>query len=427
MGNIVVKTKNPFEGWSDPIKLNFDGIDPDLFFDDDGRAYIVHNDAPPRGKALYEGHRVIKQWEYDVLADQVVPGSDHILVDGGVDITQQPVWIEAPHIYKKGGRYYLMCAEGGTGDWHSEVIFMADKATGPFVPAAGNPILSQRYLNPTRANKVDWAGHADIVSTPKGEYYGVFLAVRPNDQNRVNTGRETFILPVDWSGTYPTFVNGLIPLQPKLKMPSGAQNLTGREGFLPAGNFRYDESFAGPALDYRWIGLRGPREDFVSIRKGGGLQMKPFDTNMKAKAPISALFWRQQHRDFSFTTLLEYTPKSATDLAGIAAVQSERFHYVMGITLKGKQPYIVLERTGRGRSEVVASAPIELKKKQAVALRVSARGDSYSFSYATDGVTFTELGGRVSGDILSTDVAGGFTGCMVGLYATTGNDIIPNN
>ena len=46
MGNIIVKTSDPAKGWSDPIKLNFDGIDPSIFFDDDGKAYIVHNDAP---------------------------------------------------------------------------------------------------------------------------------------------------------------------------------------------------------------------------------------------------------------------------------------------------------------------------------------------------------------------------------------------
>lgn len=46
LGNIIVKTSDPAKGRSDPIKLNFDGIDPSIFFDDDGKAYIVHNDAP---------------------------------------------------------------------------------------------------------------------------------------------------------------------------------------------------------------------------------------------------------------------------------------------------------------------------------------------------------------------------------------------
>ena len=72
VGNMVVKSKDPFKGWSEVYKLKFNGIDPSLFFDDDGKAYIVHNDAPDPGKELYNGHRVIKIWEYDVENDQVI-------------------------------------------------------------------------------------------------------------------------------------------------------------------------------------------------------------------------------------------------------------------------------------------------------------------------------------------------------------------
>jgi alpha-N-arabinofuranosidase len=126
IGNMVVKTKDPAKGWSEVQKLNFDGIDPSLFFDDDGKAYVVHNDAPPKGTELYNGHRVIKIWDYDLEKDQIVAGSDKIIVNGGVDLSQKPIWIEGPHIYKKNGKYYLMCAEGGTGDWHSEVVFVSN-------------------------------------------------------------------------------------------------------------------------------------------------------------------------------------------------------------------------------------------------------------------------------------------------------------
>ena len=231
-GNMVVKTQDPMKGWSDPIKLQFGGIDPSLFFDDNGKAYLVHNDAPDRGKEQYEGHRVIKIWDYDVENDRVIPGTDKIIVDGGVDIKKKPIWIEGPHIYKKDGRYYLMCAEGGTGGWHSEVIFVADDPKGPYTPAPSNPILTQRYFPQNRANKVDWAGHADLVEGPDGKYYGVFLAIRPNEKDMVNAGRETFILPVDWSGDFPVFENGLIPLECKLKLPKGVEYKAGKDGFF---------------------------------------------------------------------------------------------------------------------------------------------------------------------------------------------------
>lgn len=423
LGNIIVKTKDPMKGWGSPIKLDFGGIDPCIFFDDNGKGYIVHNDAPDKGKELYNGHRVIKVWEYDVATDKVIPGTDKIIVDGGVDLSKKPIWIEAPHLYKKDGRYYLMCAEGGTGGNHSEVIFVSDSPKGPFKPSSNNPILTQRYFPQNRANKVDWAGHADLVLGPDNKYYGVFLGVRPNDKDRVNTGRETFMLPVDWSGTFPVFENGLVPMEPKLKMPNGVtENKTGKDGFFPNGNFTFEENFTSNKLDYRWIGLRGPRENFIAVTKKG-LQINPFAVNIKEVKPTSTLFYRQMHNAFSFATTIDYKPASEKDLAGIVCLQNEKFNYVFGVTKKGNDTYILLERTEKGTSKIIANAKIDIKKP--VRLQVKAVGDSYEFSYAVNGADFQNLGGAVSGDILSTNVAGGFTGALVGLYATTANDAKP--
>ncbi|WP_111952760.1 glycoside hydrolase family 43 protein [Chryseobacterium lathyri] len=423
IGNMVVKTKDPAKGWSEVQKLNFDGIDPSIFFDDDGKAYIVHNDAPPKGTEQYNGHRVIKMWDYDLEKDQVVAGSDKIIVNGGVDLSQKPIWIEGPHLYKKNGKYFLMCAEGGTGGNHSEVIFMSDSPKGPFVPAMNNPILTQRYFPKDRKDKVDWAGHADLVETPDGKYYGVFLAIRPNVNNRVNSGRETFILPVDWSGTYPVFQNGLVPMKPKLKLPEGVKNQTGQNGFFPNGNFTYNDKLTEKKLDYRWIAMRGPRENFITATKNG-LKVTPFETNIKALAPVSALFHRLQHEDFETSVTLDFKPKSEKELAGITCYQSERFNYVFGITKKDKDFYIVLERTEKGESKLVASEKISLSKT--VRLQVVGEKDEHQFNYSLDGKNFKNLGGSVSGDILSTDVAGGFTGSLIGLYSTSSNDIVPN-
>ncbi|PHQ30600.1 glycoside hydrolase family 43 protein [Leeuwenhoekiella nanhaiensis] len=422
LGNIVVKTKDPMQGWSEPIKLDFAGIDPSIFFDDDGKAYVVHNDAPNKGEELYQGHRVIKIWEYDVEKDQIIKGTDKIIVNGGVDLADKPIWIEAPHLYKKDGKYFLMCAEGGTGGWHSEVIFMSDNPKGPFVPAPSNPILTQRYFPKDRENNVDWAGHADIIEGPNGEWYGVFLAIRPNAAGQVNTGRETFILPVDWSGTYPVFENGLVPIEPTLDLPEGVENKTGKEGYFPNGNFTFKEDFSADKLDYRWIGLRGPREAFIKQTKKG-LEIEPFETEITELKPTSTLFHRQMHKTFSFKTDLTYTPKSDEDFAGITALQNERFNYAFGVTKKGKEYYVVLQRTEKGESTIIASEKIDLDGK--LSLKVEGDNADYKFSYATDGANYKTLGGTVSGDILSTNVAGGFTGALVGLYATSGNSIEP--
>lgn len=421
IGNMVVKTKDPLKGWSDPIKLDFEGIDPALFFDDNGKAYVVHNDAPEKGKEQYNGHRVIKIWDYDLEHDQVISGSDKVIVDGGVNISKKPIWIEGPHLYKRNERYYLMCAEGGTGDQHSEVVFVSENPKGPFKPASENPILSQRHLPKDREDKVDWTGHADLVEGPDGKYYGVFLGVRPNDANRVNTGRETFLLPVDWSGEFPVFEGGMEPLHVKINMPAGITNKTGMAGYFPNGNFNFTDSFTAKSLDYRWIGVRGPREDFVKLT-GNGLEIEPFAVNINEVKPTSTLFYRQQHKNFTATVRMSYQPTSEKELAGIVCLQKETFHYVFGVTKRGDEHFIVLVRTENGNSQLIASEKIDLET--GFQLQVIAKGDAYQFNYALTGLGFKNLGGTVSGDILSTDVAGGFTGALIGLYATSGNDIL---
>ena len=162
-GNFFVKSKDPSKGWSEPIYLpKIDGIDPSFFFDDNGKGYIVHN-GPVVGGADYEGQRAIRLFEFDVKGDSI-KGDFKQILRGGTHVEAKPIWIEGPHLFKKDRYYYLMCAEGGTGGWHSEVILRAKNPAGPWEECTNNPILTQRTgLDPNRKDPVSSAGHADIV------------------------------------------------------------------------------------------------------------------------------------------------------------------------------------------------------------------------------------------------------------------------
>ena len=166
----------------------------------------------------------------------------------------------------------------------------------------------------------------------------------------------------------------------------------------------------------------GTLEDFNTITKKG-FQVKPYETNNKGVAPISSLFQRQMHDSVTATTTMNYSTKSEKDLAGIVCYQSERFNYVFGVTKKDKDFYLVLQRTQKGQSKIIASTKINVKNP--IQLQVRADGDDYKFNYSVEGSEFINLGGTVSGDILSTNVAGGFTGSLIGLYSTSMNDAQP--
>jgi len=202
-GNFYVTADDPAGPWSDPRWLReVNGIDPSFFFDDDGRAYIVHNGPPPDGKPLYDGHRALWLHEFDFKTGTTRSGSARIIVNGGTDLSKKPVWIEGPHIFKRGGFYYLTAAEGGTGPEHSQVVFRSRDVWGPY-ETPGKPILTQRHLPPSRPNPITCVGHADFVRTPAGDWWAVFLGCRPYENNKTNIGRETFLLPVRWENDWP--------------------------------------------------------------------------------------------------------------------------------------------------------------------------------------------------------------------------------
>ena len=130
-GNFLITAQDPKGPWSDPVWLPdlAGGIDPSLFFDDDGRAYVVNNGPPPE-TPRYEGHRAIWIQAFDPKTLKTF-GARTVLLDGGVDPSKQPVWIEGPHILKVDGRYYLTAAEGGTAVGHSEVVLRGTSRPAP--------------------------------------------------------------------------------------------------------------------------------------------------------------------------------------------------------------------------------------------------------------------------------------------------------
>ncbi|MGL1888149.1 MAG: glycoside hydrolase family 43 protein, partial [Reichenbachiella sp.] len=204
--NFIITAENPAGPWSDPIFFpSVQGIDPSLFFDANGKGYLIWNSEPPNGEPMYSGHRTIKLIEID-LDNMMVIGDEKIIVNGGTDISKKPVWIEGPHIFQENDFYYLIAAEGGTSIDHSEVVFRSTDVFGPYESYFDNPILTQRGLDPKRINPVSSTGHADFVKLDDGTWWGVFLGCRPYDQeDHYNTGRETFLAPVKWQDEWPSF------------------------------------------------------------------------------------------------------------------------------------------------------------------------------------------------------------------------------
>ena len=419
-GNFIVTATNPAGPWSEPMWLKtVDGIDPSLFFDDDGKIYIVNN-GPPEEQPLYNGHRAIwiQQWD---KASNTMMGPRKVIVNGGVDLSKKPIWIEAPHVFKRDGTYYLICAEGGTGDQHSEVVFRSDSVFGPFVPYDKNPILTQRHLNNTpRPFPISTTGHADFVQTPKGEWWAVFLGARPYGPDMYNTGRETFMLPVTWKDGWPMILEGTGTVPYAVHRPDLPRQPEAKPAL--SGNFVDRDEFDARDLRNQWIMIRTPRERWFDLASSpGALTLHARPEKLGERGQPGFLGRRQQHISAAASVAMRYAPGADGDKAGIVAFQNDDHFYFLGVGRDGATSTIRLERAviggAPGATDVIASAPYTPSGGAPIYLRITARGGQYDFSYGRRVGQWTMLAKDVDGTILSTKKAGGFVGSLFGLYA----------
>ncbi|MGZ8536937.1 MAG: glycoside hydrolase family 43 protein [Flavisolibacter sp.] len=417
-GNFVITAKDPAGPWSNPTWLKgVDGIDPSIFFDEDDKAYLMYNSIPPDNKSLWDGHRTIRMYEFD-YKNLKVTGVEKLLINGGTDISKKPVWIEAPHIYKINGWYYLLCAEGGTGYNHSEVAFRSKTMAGPFIPSEKNPILTQRHLDPKRKNPITTAGHADLVETPDGKWYAVFLACRPYEGNHFNIGRETFMAPVTWIDEWPVITKGDEEIQYKYLLPQPQVNKNPINQF--SGNFVYRNDFNSNRLHDRFMFLRTVTKPWFSLaEKKGFIAIEVQPENVSGTGNPSMIAHRQQHIKCETRTSLEFKPESENEKAGLIVFQNEHHFYYLAQSIdKGKPVIELFKSTGNENMELLASKQLS-KTPANLQLKIEAKGSSYSFSYSTEKNKWILLKDAVDAKFLSTESAGGFVGCVFGMYATS--------
>ena len=408
-GNFVVTAKDPAGPWSNPTWLHFEGIDPSLFFDDDGRAWVVNNGAPV-GKPLYDGHRAIWVQEFDI-ASQKMKGPRTLLVNGGVDLAKKPIWIEGPHLYKRDGWYYLSCAEGGTSTQHSQVVFRSHQVEGPFVPWSGNPILTQRDLAPNVADAVTSTGHADLFQGPDKNWWAIFLGVRPYDGRYSPMGRETFLLPVKWTDDgWP----GILPSGQRVPLV-----VRGPEGLIAkpdAGAIsQWTANFHEPKLDFSWIMLRSPAKQWWQIDAANGKLLLTAQTaTLNGRENPSFIARRIQHAAFTASTQLE-VPKDPGVSAGLVLFQNETHHYFVAVRRGPAGIQVILEQANGGKPVELGHAT--LPATAAVELRATVDHAKCSFAYSTEAGQWQSLRENEDATLLTTEIAGGFVGATVGLYA----------
>lgn len=390
-GNFIITAQNPAGPWSEPHYIEgADGIDPSLFFDEDGTCYYIGTHPNPAG-CQYDGDWYIWIQELDIENMKLV-GEVHNVWNGAM---RNIIWPEGPHLYKIGEYYYIMHAEGGTGPDHAVTVCRSKNVYGPYENNFCNPILTHRHLG--RKYPIRYVGHADLVKTINDEWYMVMLAVRPLE-GYTTMGRETFLAKVEWENDWPVVNPGVGRLTDtvEINLPEWTAHTAERNEYVFS---------TMKQLPPEFLVLRNADKSHYSLEKGKGLLML-FDTHtLKEQASPSYLALRQKHHHFIVKALLDVSNLSEDKRAGIAYVQSNQYH--LRIEVDGQNAHVILCRKGNDTN--VISVLISKENPLEVTLEVNGL-------FAT-----VEIAGQktkpVDIRVLSTEVAGGFTGCTVGLYA----------
>lgn len=392
--------------WSDPVYMNSSGFDPSLFHDDDGRKWFVNQlwDHRP-GQNRFAG--IVLQ-EYSVKERRLVGQRVNIFKGTPLGLT------EAPHLYKRDGWYYLLTAEGGTGWNHAVTMARARKIDGPYELHPDTYILSSRHRPDVALQR---AGHADIVETPAGETYMVYLCGRPlPNRGRCVLGRETAIQPMVWGkdGWLRT-TDGQGIAQSN---PPAPQKLAPHP--FPAPPAR--ENFDAPTLpiEFQWLRSPWPEELF-------SLKARPGHLRLYGRETIGSLFKqalvarRQQALCYSASTVVEFEPEHFQQLAGLVCYYGQaKFHYlyVSHDDTVGKH----LRAMSAIPDGVVADAftpMIPIPAGKPVELRVEVDFERLRFAYRVGGGAWTWLPQQLDASILSDEAtspgAPNFTGAFVGV------------
>ncbi len=425
-GNFVVTAENPAGPWSAPIWMpHLEGIDPSIFFDDDGKTYVVHHKDPEAKR--YPAHTAL--WIMEVDPETFRPLSEDVmLVDGGVKAPWPTDYIEGPHIHKVNGSYFLSAPGGGTGYHHGQLLYKSDKVFGPYKANPDNPVLTQRGLSDDREHPVTATGHGDMFQDNNGDWWIVFLGTRvydlhipPQDPGNFHTGRETFMLPVHWENGWPKVVkNKAVPYTVK-KPEHPAAKPADR---AMTGNFTIKEEFIDSALAPHWLFVRTPNSQWWNS-KDGTLALTPRAERIGDKQQPSFIGRRLAHMKASFGTKLQFSPASPGAEAGLLALQNDE-HYIafgLGLNKDGDTVLKVRRRSGSqspARGELLLEKNIEAEN-DTIYLRMAINKAELDFYYSLDGDNYQLILDNADARVLTTAKAGGFTGAVVGMYAE-GND-----
>ena len=302
-------------------------------------------------------------------------------------------------MYKINNEYYLMAAEGGTEYGHMITYARSKNVWGDFQGYEHNPVLTNRNLG---GYIIQGVGHGDLIQNTDGNWYIVHLGFRQIDQWMPyhNLGRETFLTPVyfDENGWFTAGNNGTVS-----------------EGFDINGDFEQEPlpiyTFSNTRVGVDWCFLRHPVLENYHFNSEKFI-LKGTDKTLDSVDSPTFLALRQ--KDFSGSVTCNVSIDKGE--AGITLYMDEQQHYDLALR-KSRDGFEAVLKLNIG--DIKHDQKIVPLKNGTATLHIEFENFLYTFD-VNDGEDIYPLG-TAQTRYLSSEVASGFTGVMIGLYAQHDN------
>lgn len=331
--------------------------DHSLFFDDDGRVYMVH------------GSGTVRLTELTPEVSGIKPGGvDQVIISnaGRVAGPNMGLPAEGSQLFKVNGRYYLFMITWPRGGMRTELVFRADSLTGLW---EGRVALQDKGV-----------AQGGIFDTPQGNWYAMLF------QDHGAVGRTPYLLPVKWEDGWPILgTDGKAPATIDLKasQPEVPPIVASDEFNRKPGN---------RMLPLVWQWNHNPDNQLWSLtERRGYLRLRSGRLDTDLLSARNMLTQRTFGPQCSGTVAMDVSRIQDGDYAGLCLLQ-KKYGFV-AVKAEGDSKYLIMSSAETGVPEEVERIPLTQKT---VFLKADCdfreRADQAHFYYSLDGKRWTAIG-----------------------------------
>lgn len=352
----IYTTKNIEKGPWKAVSFKPSYHDHSIFFDDDGKVYMIY------------GAGKLRIHELNETLTGIIPGTEKVLIENASTPsgTGEGLPAEGSQLFKVNGKYYLFNISWPRGGMRTVIIHRADKITGPW---EGRIALQDLGV-----------AQGGLIDTPDGNWYAYLF----RDFGAV--GRIPYLVPVSWEDGWPVLgINGKVPETLEL-----SANKSLIPGIVAPDDFSRKKK--EPALPLVWQWNHNPDNTLWSVTdRKGFLRLKTGRLDTSFLSARNTLTQRTIGPQCSGVVSMDVSNIKDGDFAGLGLLQKN--YGLAGVRMTGGTRNIIMINGSSGKGEEVAAIPLH----QTIVFfkaecNFSNKVDTAHFYYSLDGKSWIALG-----------------------------------